>query len=512
MKKVFLGVVSVATFAGILYFLNTDESSAETDIPKATLVAIAPIDALFAEDSAVTMVIAVYPDSVRSAILTVCEYPDAVLRIEELQKNTQQDFRTITGSLNQESQAAIWNITRYDGLAEKLAGSKQLSKSELDTLAVRYPEDVRKDIVKCGSENYEVVKQVTELNRTTAVLFDSLVRSYPTALQNDLRIVVGNPEIMELLGGNMRLTVKAGDLHRTEHDKLHRQLDSLNTVLAVQKAKEVQEWKEGLEKNPAAKAEFDSATTEYKQQHNTVNETTIVNETVVVNYVCYPYSYWYGYPYWYNYPYWYPYPYWYASGYYYGPYGIVYFGYPTPYYTWWYFYGYHHHYHYCHFSDYYIDHHYGHRRTANQSGRVVDDWIAAEEPRVGKAFFANDVDRPTRFEQLGRAEIDRADYNSKNPTAQLTRDEYVRNNQAKYPDVKPNINQGNTTPQHSGTPPPPPPSGQQSNPGAARPPAPSPSPKPAPVFIPPSPKGTPAPPPRPNPPPQQAPVPKKKPK
>ena len=514
MKKIVIGVTGIALLAGSLYFLSPFDLSADTSVVGDTLRASGPIEALLKEDSAVTIAIAAYPDSVRNTILTVCEYPDAILRVEELQQKTQTDFRTITASLNKENQARIWNIARYKGLTEKLAGSRPLSKTELETLAASYPEDVRGDIVKSGSEDYLTLKQVVELNRSTEVSFDSLVDAYPADVQNELRKAVAYPELIQLLGGNMRLTVKAGDLHKTDHVKLHHQFDSLNLVIATEKAKEAEGWKNGLEKNPTAKSQFDSATTEYRKEHNTVNETTVVNETVVVNYVCYPYPYWYGYPYWYDYPYWYPYPYWYACGYYYGPYGIVYWGCPTPYYSWWYFYHYPHHYHYCYFSDYYCDYYYGHHHAYSPSGRVVQGWVAEEQPRVGQSFFVNDASRPGRFQELGRAEMDRAEYNAKNPAKQLTRDEFVRSNQAKYPDLVPTARQGSGTPGKTETPPRP---NQPGAPGPTTRPGnqgPTPRPAPTPKVTPPSPRPTPAPvPPRTTPTPQpKPPVPNRKPK
>lgn len=460
MKKVLLSVTGFTVLAGALYFLSPDGSDAETPVASdSTIVTIDPIHALLREDSAVTIAIAAYPDTVRTAVLTVCEYPDAILRVEELQQNTQTAFRTLTHSLSTDKQTGIWNITRYPGLTEKLGGEKPLSKSELDTLATKYPEDVRVDIIESGIENYTLLCELSALNKSTAASFDSLVSDYPVSVQNEIRTVIRHPELLELLGENMRFTVKAGDLHKTDPVRLNQQLDSLNTELAVQKTREIKDWKEGLEKNPVAKAEFDSATSEYKTEHNARNETTIVNETVIVNYVCYPYSYWYGYPSWYNYPYWYPYPYWYQCGYYYGPHGIVYFGCPTPYYTWWYFYHYPHHYHYCYFSDYYIDYYYGHRHVYSPTGRVVEGWVAQEQPRVSRTFFKKNASRPERIKELGRAEVDRAEFNKKNPTGTVTRDEYVRNNPDKYPDLVPGPVQGNTAPGKVTTPQPPTPKG-----------------------------------------------------
>lgn len=425
MKVFMLRLIGVLVLTGSLSVLLTRQTGNND--------ASDPLGALLKEDSAATMAMAAYPDTIRKAALRVCSYPEGILKIEELQNSSQRSFRNLVTPLPKEEQERIWNIVRYKGLAEKLVQGKKKSSEELESIAANYPEEVRADAVKSGSENYSTLVKIVSLNRGTDSSFNKLIAGFPAGVQASYRTIVNYPELIELLGGSMRMAVKAGDLQKNYPEKLNRQLDSLNIGLARQKVKETEDWKNGLEKDPVAKSEFLDATKDYEADHHVSEQNTIVNETVVVNYVCYPYPYWYGYPSWYMYPYWYPYPYWYACGYYYGPYGIVYIGYPTPYYTYWYFYHYPHHYHYCHFSDYYIDHYYGHRRTPSSSDRVVENWVRTEETRTSTAFFTKNVTRPDRLKELGRVEIDRETYNQTHPGNTMSRETFVKNHPQDYP-------------------------------------------------------------------------------
>lgn len=427
MKKNVLRLTGVIVLAGALVFLFAQQNN--------SLPSINPLGELLKEDSAVTAAIAAYPDTIRKSALRVCGYPEGILKMEELQKKTRQSFSNIVAPLTKEEQERIWNISRYKGLTEKIVSANYQYAGEYGNMASDYPEDVQADIGKCGVENRSALVQIVSLNKSTEASFKSIIAKYPATTQAAFRTVLDYPELIELLGGNMRMAVKAGDLEKEYPGKLHHQLDSFNIELARQKTKETEDWKNGIEKDLVAKNEFINATKEYEDEHNITAKNTIVNQTVVVNYVCYPYSYWYGYPWWYAQPYWYPYPYWYACGYYYSPSGIIYIGYPTPYYTSWYFYHYHHHYHYCHFSDYYIGHYYGHRRSPSSSDRVVEKWIRDEQPRVSPAFFSDNPARPDHLKELGRAEMDRADYNSKNPDKPMTRDAYVKSNPESYPNL-----------------------------------------------------------------------------
>ncbi|HTL80241.1 MAG TPA: hypothetical protein VL651_00980 [Bacteroidia bacterium] len=419
-------IAVVLLLGSFLFFLFTRQKSEKSE-------ASDPLSALLKEDSAATISLAAYPDSVRKAALNVCIYPDAILRIQELQKTTQQRFRDLVGIRTKDEQQRLWNITRYNGLAEELVNAGK--EKDITVIAAKYPEDVREDATTGYKENYSTLQGIVALNKTTDSSFSELLSGYPAAVHGSFHTLVRYPELIELLGNSMRMAVKAGDLSRRYSAKLDHQFDSLSIVVAEARAKEAADWRAGLEKDSLAKKEFTQATNDYQSEHNAGQQTTIVNETVIVNYHCYPYPYWYGYPWWWDYPYWYPYPYWYACGYYYAPYGIVYFGYPTPYYMYWYCHHYEHHYYYCHFSDYCVHHYYGHRRIPSPTDRVVGNWISSEQPRLNSTFFTSETGRAARLSELGKEEINRADYNVQHPDQPMTRDEYIKTAPATYPNL-----------------------------------------------------------------------------
>lgn len=395
-----------------------------------------PIRELLKEDSAATFAIAAYPDSIRNAVFLVSRHPEAILKIENLQQYTREEFKKMVAPLDKAAQARIWNISRYDGLAKKLAGGKMLSKEELDKIAVTYPEDVRADIIKSGQEDYNTLFRLDALNTNTGLTFRGIVAGYQQETQKAFDVVLRRPELTELLGSAMRLTVKTGDFAANNPAELRRQFDSLAAVLEEQKTEEVKNWKNGLAKNPQAMEDFTQATKTYETEHAVVCSPVVVTHTVYVSYYCAPYRYWYGYPWWMDNPYWYPYPYWYSCGYYYGSNGIVFFGCPTPYYMTWYFYHYPHHYYYCHFSDFCIGHYYGHRRAPGRSSRVIGNWIAQEQPRVSSSFF-NASGRTERLQELGREEIERTTYNLGHPGNTITRESFVNQNADAYPNLRP---------------------------------------------------------------------------
>ncbi len=451
-----------------------------------------PLGALMKEDSEPVSLLASYPDTIRNAALTAAQYPQALLNMQELQGQTKQAFRDITAGLEREEQENIYNISRYPGLVEKLTRGGRKSKSELETIAAAYPEDVRPAITGSGRKNYDELKRIAGLNKSTDEAFNTLISGYPREAQAAFRTIVHNPELVDLLATNLRMTVKAGDLYKQYPVRLRQQMDSLGTEMAAKRAREAKDWKDGLEKNPQAKAEYEEATKEYAKEQGGVTGNTVTTNVVVVHHI-YPYSYWYGYPPWWGYPYWYPYPHYYWHvGFYYSPYDLMWYPYPSPYFMHWYFFYYPHHYHYNHFTDYCIDHYYGHRNTPSETNREVGKWIASEKPRVSNDFFTKDKDRPDRIKELGKAEMETADYNRKNPQAPLTREEYVSRNTTEYPKLAPEIRHDNpqlpagTTP---GRTVPAPPGGtapdrtpERPVPGGTTPPAPRPSPQPRPPY------------------------------
>ncbi|MBC7865846.1 MAG: DUF3300 domain-containing protein [Bacteroidia bacterium] len=384
-------------------------------------------------DSATVTAIAIYPAAARKNILEACTYPDALVKMEEKQKTTSGQFRKLLEPYSKEVQQQLWEMTRYPGLIVKLDRADKKSKKEIEKIAAAYPEEIRASIKTNAGKYAEVFTAMNRQNKQNETEFNQFKKEYPEKTQEALKAVVNYPEVVSVLTSDMRSAVVIGDIYKRKPDWLMAKMDSISTAYAAKNAQDMEEWRRGLEKNPEAKKEMEEAGKEFAKDNGYTTENTVRTETIVVNYVYEPYPYWWGYPYWYDYPYWYPQPVYYNWGYYYGPGGIVYTGYPSPYFTYWYFHHHHHHYQYPHFSDYCIGHYYGHRETKSGFNKEVGGWMKKNEPSVPENFFKNDKDRPDRIKEFGKSAVEYDLYKKDHPAEKITRDEFVKSKPASFP-------------------------------------------------------------------------------
>lgn len=396
------------------------------------------LDNMIREDSTAITALALYPDGIRKNILESCTYPEILVRMESLQKNTSESFRKMLEGYPKEEQQKVWDISRYPGLISKITEGGKKNSEELNKIASDFPQEIRETAVAYGVNHYDLLVKANSLNTSSEQAFESLVFDYPEAVKNSLGELLKHPEIIKILTSDMKMSVLVGDIYKKQPQLIQHKLDSISAGHARQNAKDLEDWKNGLEKNPEAKAEMENASKEFaKEQGYKDNEIGAVNEHAVVNYVIHPYPYWFGYPWWYDYPYWYPYPYWYDWGFYYGPAGIIYIGFPSPFFTHWYFHHPHHHYHYNHFSDYCLGHYYGHRKSVAGFNREVSGWVKAKEQEVPRNFFANDSKRPDRIKELGKLEVDYNNAIKDNPGKKITHNDFLNSNPSAYPNISP---------------------------------------------------------------------------
>jgi hypothetical protein len=396
------------------------------------------INNLLLDDSAAVTALALYPENTRKNILEACSYPESLVRIEALQKSTGESFRKELEAYSKEEQQKIWDLSRYPELIVRLGQEKKQSGEEVEKIVSEYPEEIRETAIDYGTNHHDVLVKVNILNKNSEQAFESLIKEYPEKTRTSLRELIKYPEIINILTSDMKMSVLVGDIYKKQPLLIEQKLDSISTDHARKNAKDLEEWKSGLEKNPQAKKEMEEASREFaKDQGYKEEDLSVRNETVIVNYVVHPYPYWVGYPWWYDYPYWYPYPYWYDLGYYWAPQGIVYIGFPSPYFTHWYFHHPHHHYHYNHFSDYCVGYYYGHHKSVTGFNSEVSGWVKSKETTVPRNFFANDAKRPDRIKELGQFEIDYEKSVKDNPVKNITRDDFLKNNVTAYPNISP---------------------------------------------------------------------------
>ncbi|TND06529.1 MAG: Uncharacterized protein FD123_3464 [Bacteroidetes bacterium] len=391
---------------------------------------------IFREDSATVNALALYPDSVRNSMLEVCRYPEILVKMEALQKSIAASFKEKMTPYPRDEQQKVWDIVRYPGLAEKLVNGGKKSNNEIEAILENYPEEIHKTAQDYGRSHYDLLQQITELNRKSDAGFNEIVKPYPASARKAAQEMVKYPELASILTDNMKLAVMLGDAYKTEPQSIKHKLDSLNIEAVRQNAKNVEDWKNSLEKNPEAKKEFEESAKSYAKEQGYSDETLVIHETrIVTEYICYPYPYWYGSPWWWDYPYWYPYPYWYDWGYYYGPYGIVYIGYPSFHFIHWHFHYFPHHHHYPHFSEHCYNYYEGHRRVVSGMNGGIDHWVRESQGTLPAGFLNPDAGRVTRFKELGKLEMDREKYNKENPGNTVSREKYYEEHAKTYPNI-----------------------------------------------------------------------------
>lgn len=389
--------------------------------------------------------IALYPEKERSAILIAAANPEILVRMQHLQRKSETEFQDLLGPMHESEQKVLFNLARYPDLVQKItAGGKRKSNKEMEAITDGYPDDVKEQAIKVNKENFSQLASINNMYQSFNNAFENLIGGYPAATKNAYRELLKLPEVLQILTDNMSTTVLLGDLYKRQPEQLKMELDSLNKVVAEQKAKELNDWKDELEKNPQAMKEFEEESKEFAAQQG-YNDTdygspqpqNYTTTDVYVHHIWQPYPYWFGYPWWYSYPCWYPYPWWYHWGYYYGPGNVIVFvGLPSYYYVHWHFHHHRHFYRYPHYTNQMVNHYYGHRNTSSSVSRGVSAWEQQLNNELPKNWLASDVDRANRIMEYGKF---KEDYNQNLISSRgipPSEKEFLQSNEAKYPTLK----------------------------------------------------------------------------
>ena len=396
---------------------------------------------LMIDDSMDINAIALYPQATRENIFKVSAHSEGIVKLDDAQKKSQESFRNLIASYSKDEQQKIWNLTRYNDLISQLAATKGKKKKVEDVLK-SFPADVHNDALEYAVNHKDLIASLDKMNKDFNAGFQNIVSGYSQDDQKAFREMLNTPEAFSLLSKNMHMTVHLGNIYQSDAAMMRQQFDSLNLVLAEQKAKENEEWKKEMKDNPDAQKEMKESADEYEKENQSAGGTgekdyANTDPVVVEHYVLVPYPYWCGYPYWYTYDYWYPYPYWYHTGFYYHNGEMIWMGPPSWYFVHWHFHHHPHYYHYPHLTNVYINHYYyGPRRVISRNRVEVHTWMRNNENSLPRDFKANNEQRIDRIRELGKADTDLDNFHNNNPGKNLTRDEFIKQHQDEYPHLK----------------------------------------------------------------------------
>lgn len=414
------------------------------------------------EDQEAINALVLYPEETRYHILEATLYPEALIKLENIQSQTGSSFRFLLEEYPKGTQEMIWDLTRYPDLIHLLVEAND-SKASINGVLKAYPEIIHKRAKEAISNYPKILMKVDELNHAAEEAFTALIKEYPLKTQKSLNELLALPEVLTILTDNIRMTILVGDLYRKEPAFVLQQADSLNLEVARQNAEELESWKESLENNPEAmdelKAsaeafavengyedeyyEFDGddlyydADEDYYEPEIESTEEREVRKVVHHHYYDYHYPYWFGYPHWYYYPRWRVYPYWYDWGFYFGHgRAMVVIGFPSFYFNHWYFYHPHHFYYWPHLSAHYTNYYYGHRTSINSVTSTVSNWRDNNRDIITERWMEDDGNLVSRFQEYGKFETERLRYNQSRPTKALSQSEYIEKYGRRYPNLE----------------------------------------------------------------------------
>ncbi|MBL0742714.1 hypothetical protein [Chryseolinea lacunae] len=299
------------------------------------------IDSLSQDDNKIVASIAPYASDMRAAILNVSQYPQALVKLERTQARTSQSFQDLIASYPRDEQEKFYQASRFPELNTQLVALGKDNAARARELVKDYPEGSQQAIVDVYTNHFDDLARISTIYQTSEATLEKITAKYTPQLQSDFKKVVGSPDVMSLLTDNIDLTVSLGESYKSDPNGVIQYLDSLNSDLTAQNAKDLDAYKKEVENDPKLQAEMKSAADEFAKQYD---QPDAGPATVSNNYYgSSPYPYWFGYPYWYSSPMWYPTPFYYNTGFYYGANGgLTVFGLPSFAYSNWFFsFGYH---------------------------------------------------------------------------------------------------------------------------------------------------------------------------
>jgi len=395
----------------------------------ASLAAANPLDVVDEDDREALDAFALYPEDVREQALLVATEPALLVQLQELQEDSQDDFKDLVGPYSQDDQQDFFELSRYPDLVEAIARGGPKSRGDLERLSADYPEEVRAAAVRQGGERHRVVSRIHGLLADFDNRFARLIEDLPGEQQQAFRGMLRTPELLSLMTEHMDMTVLLGDAFERDPGDVRGALADLNLEVARRNAEEADDWKQKVESDPDLRRDYEAAAVDY--QRDTGYSAYQAPARPVVSISINPYPYWVGYPWWYPVAYdyydpwywWYPRPYWGHLGYYYGPRVAIYGGpfwrpwYPSFAFTSWYFSFGHHHHRYPYLSDRFYSHYWndwdddwdrrGGRRGRHHHDvhrRVVQKFVYRTDVVMPDNYFRgkNRKDRIERFREYGK--------------------------------------------------------------------------------------------------------------
>ncbi len=289
------------------------------------------------EDDPTTIdAIAGYDEKLQSHILIVSQTPEVFGKIEELQKKSQNKFRSIIQNFDRDTQSAFYELARYPNLVNDLVNQSRPSPSEVNRIVSKYPEDIHEITMNYALRYFEVLVRIDRLNAETDNAFQFFLKPYNQKTRESVYELLAYPEIVSVLVQDRVFTTLLGVIYSEDSDWIVRRLYQISQQLAEQSKTDLETYKNQIQSDPQAYNEMLEASERFAAENNQSRYSERLSNPIIELKVINNYPYWFGYPYWYSSPYWRPLPYYYHTGFYRNHFGnVVFLGLPSNHFMHW---------------------------------------------------------------------------------------------------------------------------------------------------------------------------------
>ncbi|HLX11993.1 MAG TPA: hypothetical protein VKS81_04190, partial [Bacteroidota bacterium] len=133
------------------------------------------------QNQAAVDAIAMYPPDTRKDIFEASMYPELIVQLSTMQKNTDTTFQALIAPFDQADQEKFYNITRYPDLISQLVNPPGQPKNdeEIDQIVANYPDEIRPTARDEAKQNYNLLSVIDRWNKQYDSLFQSMLADYP---------------------------------------------------------------------------------------------------------------------------------------------------------------------------------------------------------------------------------------------------------------------------------------------------------------------------------------------
>lgn len=400
------------------------------------------------DESLALEALVLYPDEVREDIFQACLYPELLVRLAVLQKESASRFEQILEPVPTDLREAIWDMSRYKGLLFALAGVAPGDRKGLEQSLRDFPEVIHARAKSTFNKAPGLIRDVADIMDHADRSFTTLMLDYPKSTALVFQNLLEYPELLELLNEEIRLTVIIGDWYSRDPAYIREVADSLGIIAAEQHTRELADWQEQLNQQEDVTTELEQVAEDFETAYG-YDDAYYAGEltddlyyrpavtTDIAIYYYYHYPYWLGYPYWYAYPRWRPLPFRFDLGFYFAP-GrpVVVINLPSIYFTNWYFSTPYHHYRHPKLSRHFVNYYYGHRNSTTSIPTSVRVWKRLNQEVINDSWLRDDGRLEKRLSTFGKFEEQRLKYNERNPSKTLSPGEFLEKSSRNYPEIQ----------------------------------------------------------------------------